>query len=76
VGTALRALLSTALARSGISRRARASHSSTERGITSTARARRIRASVAEDSRLSSEVRYPLGSTDVEVPEDVDVPVI
>ena len=31
VGTALRALLSTALARSGTSRRARASHSSTER---------------------------------------------
>ena len=53
VGTALRALLSTALARSGTSRRARASHSSTERGITSTARERRIRASVAEDSKLT-----------------------
>ena len=49
----LRALLRTALALSGVSRRARASQSSTERGMTSTARERRIRASTADDSKFT-----------------------
>ena len=53
VGTALRALFRTALAFSGVSRRARPNHNSTESGITSTARDSKIRASDADDSRLT-----------------------
>lgn len=53
VGTAFRALLRTAFARSGVSRRASASQSSTDMGMTSTARARRILASAADSSRLT-----------------------
>jgi hypothetical protein len=41
-------------------------------------RARLISPISASDfmTTFSSEVRYPLGSTDVEVPEEVDVPEI
>ena len=57
VGTALLALLSTALTCSGTSKQARTSHSSTERGITSAVWETRIWASVAEDSRFAVSFR-------------------
>lgn len=53
VGTALRALLRTAFARSGVSRRAKAIQSSTDNGMTSTARDKSIRASLRDDSKLT-----------------------